>query len=652
MCGFVSIYSADSCLFRPSVLHAMTDSLRHRGPDDVGYAILGSSAHVSWKEAQPDALETAGVAFGHRRLSILDLSDAGRQPFQSADGQLWMVYNGEIYNYVELRRELRGLGHSFHTDTDTEVLLTAYRQWGQACLQRLNGMYAFLIWDGLSRTLFAARDRLGIKPLYYSCVNGIWLFASEVRALYRYPGFMPEPDSRQVFSFLWNDEVPEGGTTFYSNVKALPAAHYMRLGPGGVEARRYWNLPVEPAVRPESLSGRADELLALITDAVRLQLRADVPVATMLSGGLDSTTIAAVSNRLLRDHDPEAVSLGTRQRAISSLYPGSWNDESAKITELAQRLGIEVATVLPHEADMSDTFMDVVRAVEEPFGGTMPVVQFLMMRRAREIGVAVTLNGHGPDEIFAGYPHRHCSFVAAAYALAGQPRQAFAEWSAMKQLHQIGMTDLAYTFMRIMMPSTAHLARDLEMRRRRRYFGQEHFRNGVRSTRFADSENEGRTPLDRRLRRELFAEIVPRYLTYEDRVSMASSIESRVPFLDHRIVEFGFSLPDSDKIFNGTTKLILRRAVRDILPTSIHTSNLKVYIDPPFGRWLRGDLQSLVQDMFFGSEMKVAPYFDVPQLRRLMQRYMRAEKVGVWEQRLVWRAVVTEAWLRVVQDQR
>ncbi|CAN5608316.1 asparagine synthase (glutamine-hydrolyzing) [soil metagenome] len=650
MCGFVSIYSAVPTVFSPSVIQAMTDKLLHRGPDDFGYAIVGPSGCASWREVQPSPAEAVGVALGHRRLSIIDLSEAGRQPLHTPDRRYWLVYNGELYNYVELRDELRGLGHTFESDTDSEVLLTAFRQWGLESLQRFNGMYAFLIWDNLAQRLIAARDRLGIKPLFYTRIGSTWLFASEIKAFHAFPGFRPEPDAAHVFSFLWNDDVPEGGATFYANVRSLPAAHYMTLEAGAERLHRYWSVPAEPAPTPESPAARAEELLRLITDAVRLQLRADVPVATMLSGGLDSTTIAAVSNRLLRAQVRDADSLGGQQRAISSFYPGSWNDESARVNELARQLGIQVIEVFPHEENVRDTFMDVVRAVDEPFGGTMPIVQDLMMRRARAAGVAVTLNGHGPDEMFAGYPHRHCSFVTAAYALRGQVGKARAELAAMRELHQIGMSDLAYTLFRIAFPAAAQLARRIQMSPRRRYFEQDLFKvYGTESGRFADGGTSGRTPLERRLRRELFAEIVPRYLTYEDRVSMASSIESRVPFLDHRIVEFAFSLPDSDRISNGVTKSILRRAVRDVLPASIHASNLKVYIDPPFGRWLRGDLRPLVRDMCAG-EMEVARYLDIGALRNLVQRQLNAEKVDVWEQRLVWRALVTEAWLRSVRE--
>ena len=340
--------------------------------------------------------------------------------------------------------------------------------------------------------------------------------------------------------------------------------------------------------------------------------------------------------------------MGDHQRAISSCYPGAWNDESEKIDELAEILQIEVEKVFPAEEDISSALRDIVFATEEPFPGTMPIAQFLMMRRAREIGIAVTLNGHGPDEMFAGYPARHCSFVAAECFRRGDWRQLREELSGMRKLHGVPASDFFYTLLKIHSPASAQLARNLMTSGRRRLFHPDAFRDyGSAESRFHDSQTFGTTPLDRRLRREFFSEIVPRYLAYEDRTSMHSSVESRVPFLDHRIVEFAFSLNDSDKISGGVTKLVLRNAMRDLLPASISQSHLKVYIEPPFRRWLKGALQPMARSMLLTGKSYCSEFLNPDMFRNTVSRVLDGQATTGWEEQFVWRILILEIWLRM-----
>ena len=647
MCGFVCIYSPDRTVFDPTVLRRMTDAIQHRGPDDYGYAIVGPEVHVAWREREPDMVVTSGVAMGHRRLSILDLSAAGRQPFCSRDHRYSMVYNGEVYNYVELRDELCSLGYSFRSSTDTEVVLAAYAEWGAGCLQRFNGMWALVIWDMLARTLFAARDRFGIKPLYYLQTDDRWLFASEVKALLNHPGVKPEPDMGMVLRFLWSEDAPEGGDTFFQGIRSLPAAHFVELQSGEWRQNRYWALP-EPAASPAlTLDERSQELRELLTDSVRLELRSDVPVGTMLSGGLDSTSIASAINTNLKSEGVDRDGLGGRQRAISACYPGRWNDETAKIDELAEHLSIDVDKVYPAEVDVSARFVDVVAAVEQPFAGTMPVVQDLMMRKAQSIGLSVTLNGHGPDEMFAGYPARHCSFVAAQYLRRGRLGRSVQEVVGMKKLYQVGMTDFIYTLLRVQFPPAARWLRQAVRLSDRRYFRKEALREHALSpARFLDDQISGTTALDRRLKREFFFEVVPRYLTYEDGVSMASSVEARVPFLDHRIVEFSFSLGDADKINHGVSKFILRNAMKDVLPNAIVEDHRKIYIESPFRNWLQGCLRRTVTGGLLGDDTLISELMDPDEFRPLILRVLDGAKCSGWELSLVWRMLTAEVWLR------
>lgn len=642
MCGFVCVYDPVARPAPASVLQQMTGTLYHRGPDDFGYATSSPDGIRAWRDEPPPEIDAVGVALGHRRLRILDLSDAGRQPFATASRRFWMVYNGEVYNYVELRTELTRLGHVFRTETDTEVVLAAFQEWGPDSLSRFNGMFAFAIWDEVNKSLFVARDRIGIKPLFYARTRTSWVFASEIKALLQHPEILSELDPERLLRFLRYDETPEGSATFFKGIQALEPATFMRFDKNNVTSVRYWSLPETGFNVPSGADERASFLRELIQDSVKLQLRADVPVGTMLSGGLDSTTIALSINRLLGGDKASSL-----QKAVSAFYPGAWNDESGKVESLASQLRIEVHRVFPFDADVSQTIEDVIYSVEEPFSGTMPIVQDLMMREAKRSGLTVVLNGHGPDEMLAGYPARHCSFAAAGYLFRRQFRDFASEFSGMRKLHGIPISDFVYTLVRILSPKTAAAVRRRWTTQIDTYLDAGAL-DTLRSvpTRFLDNQSAGKTPLGRRLRREFDVEIIPRYLHYEDRVSMRSSVESRVPFLDHRIVEYAFSLPDSEKIRNGVTKKILREAMAGRLPSSILDDHRKVYIEAPSRQWLQGCLVDFARDLLGHSDMRIGTLLNIREVNSLTQRVTGRGKCASSEVSLMWRLLTAESWAR------
>lgn len=648
MCGFVCVYNPSGGNTSPATLRSMTDALTHRGPDDYGYAFAGRGRTEVWRDTDPAPFNGAGVAMGHRRLSILDLSHAGRQPFCSPDKRYWMVYNGELYNYLELRDDLVRLGYSFSTTTDTEVVLTAFREWGNRCLDRFIGMWALVIWDNKTETLFVSRDRFGIKPLFYTKAGNSWLFASEIKALLKHDAVKSIPDEGQLFRYLWSEDNPENGATFFSGVYSVQPAHILNIREGQCTEQSYWQLPeydIESDRR--SFKEKADQFLELLTDSVRIQLRSDVPVGTMLSGGLDSTSIAATINAILRSSDHGHESVKNRHQAISCCYPGMWNDETQKIDELAELLNIEVIKLFPSTADVQDRFESVIDAVEEPFSGTMPFVQDLMMAQAKASGLTVTLNGHGPDEMFAGYPARHCSFVAADYLGHGKLLKGTREVRGMRKLHNVEYSDLIYAFLRIYLPAFGRIARATHRIREKKFFREEAFRDfGSTPARFRESSTFGKSALDRRLRREFFAEVLPKCLTYEDRASMASSVESRVPFLDHRLVEFAFGLDDSDKINNGMTKYVIREAMKDMLPKSISSDPRKLFIESSFASWLQGPLRPLVEGTLLSEHSRVKGIVDPKHFLPLVKKVIEGHSVSEWSLNLVWRTLTAEMWLR------
>src|SRR5437870_8187819 len=381
MCGISGVVA----LGRPSereTAAAMARELDHRGPDGDGlYA------------------DEAGVALGFRRLAIIDLSDAGMQPFASDDGALQLVHNGEIYNYRELRRELETLGHRFRSATDTEVILCGYEQWGDRCVERFNGMWAFALWDGLERRLFCSRDRFGVKPFYYRFDRGRFVFASEPRAFRGDPETRLEPNPRAVRDYLDQAYLDDTDETFFAGIRKLPPAHSLVVDESGLRLTRYWTL--EEHERP---AGEAAEALReLFVDSIRLRLRSDVPAGTALSGGLDSSAIAVTVDHLLHTEKENAVAVGPRQRTFTAYFEVPGFDERPYAEAVVERTAAEPRWITFGPEELAGNLPSIVEAQGEPFGSTSICAGWYVMREARRAGLKVMLDGQGGDEILAGY---------------------------------------------------------------------------------------------------------------------------------------------------------------------------------------------------------------------------------------------------------
>ena len=408
---------------------AMADRLVHRGPDDHGVVLIDTRTGAAWAEdGAPGTAGAAGasydLALAHRRLAVLDPSAAGHQPMASPDGRRWVVYNGEIYNYVELRDELARRGHAFRTGTDTEVLLAAYAEWGAGCLARFNGMWAFALWDADARQLFCARDRFGVKPLYYATGPGWFAFGSEIKALLAHPAVPRRPNAAAVYDFLALRLADHTDETFFDGIHRVPAAHALVYRPGAAPAlRRYWDC--RPAPRdPLGAAGEAHAIARfreLFDDAVRIRLRADVPVGTCLSGGVDSSSIVVTANPLL----------GARQRTFSACSEDPRFDERRFIDEVIAATGAASHRVFPSGARLWDELGALVDQMDEPFHSTSQYAQYAVMRLVREAGVTVTLDGQGADELMAGYPAYHGVYLATllrAGRVGAAAREAAATW--------------------------------------------------------------------------------------------------------------------------------------------------------------------------------------------------------------------------------
>jgi asparagine synthase (glutamine-hydrolysing) len=526
MCGIAGVIGASAS---PEEVREMIASQRHRGPDDRGY----------WSEP--------GAAFGHARLAILDLSAAGHQPMEL--GPLVIAYNGEIYNFRELRSTLRG---PFHSDSDTEVLLHLYREYGDRCVEKLQGMFAFAIWDRDRRRLFAARDRVGLKPFHYAHSVGSFAFASELGALR--PAIGAGIDRSAIVDYLTYGYVP-APKTIYRGVHKLPAAHTLVLEGGKLHVSRYWSAPVEPRIFDMQVATEA--LDALLRDVVRSHLVSDVPVGVFLSGGLDSATTAYYAGQV------RTFTLGFDDPAKSEM-------DAARAT--ASCLGVQNLGILAESGDVRTALDTVARCFGEPFADDAAWSNYLVSQLARK-HVTVALSGDGGDELFGGYGRYWKRSRSPAHAarplLARWRRRGTATGPAALPATGGGLGTRALD--RVIHPSLVEPGYD------RLWHFRQYWRDDL-------------APAVRLRWLDVNTSLPERMLTKVDRTSMAHSLEVRPPLLDHRLVEFAFSLDPSLLIDadNGHGKLVLRRLMRQRLPPG-HLDRPKQGFGLPIGRWLAED---------------------------------------------------------------
>lgn len=617
MCGICGIAALGGPADE-SAVRSMARALAHRGPDGEG------------------VFAQDGVALGSRRLAVIDLSEAGLQPMTSADGRHTIVHNGEVYNYRELRTELEGHGHSFHSQTDTEVVLTAYREWGETCVERFNGMWAFAIWDTVERRLFCSRDRFGVKPFYYLWDGKRLVFASEPKA-FRAGGIRLTPNPRVIRDYLEQSYLDHTDETFFEGVKRLSPAHSLVLDEGGLRIRRYWRLePQELSVDDVSESVRE-----LFLDAVRLRLRSDVTVGTCLSGGLDSSSVACTVDHLLRTEAENARLVGLRQQTFTAYFPDTGFDERPFAAQVVARTGAEAHWVTFEAEELVADIPKIVAAQDEPFGSTSMAAQWYVMREARRAGVTVVLDGQGGDEVLAGY-RAYVGFHLADLLAEGSVRRLAAEARAFSRLNGVGPTlvGLGRAF------APERLTRAVRARSR----GTSGLVDrSLRGPDIPEAVNGSRFPSRLRRHQELLLSRrgLPELLRYEDRNSMAHSVEARVPFLDYRFVEMAFSLPSSELLRNGRTKDVLRRALGDLLPPPVRDRTDKLGFVTPEHRWLRGALGELAADVFASRPFAERGFVDAPAARRRLEQHRRGEIEAGME---LWRALNLELWAREFLD--
>jgi asparagine synthase (glutamine-hydrolysing) len=634
MCGICGVVGrADEELIK-----GMLARIRHRGPDDEGVYVSETSTG-----------ERAGL--GHLRLSIIDLSPAGHEPMSDRSGQVWLTFNGEIYNFKGLRAELEKLGHRFRSDTDAEVIIYAYLEWGHGCLARLNGMFAFAIWDGRDESLFLARDRLGIKPLYYAQTPAGFAFASEIKAILAIPGFERAVDLSaldQFMTFLWT---PDPKTAF-RGVSKLPPAHYLVYRNGKADVFEYWDVKFD---EDDSLSEAewVERLRSQVAESVRAQMIADVPLGAFLSGGLDSSTVVALMSDAAAEK-PVTYTFGFRRE---DLRYDIIEDDVRYARVVGQKFKTDYNEELL-EPRVMELLPTLVRHMDEPVADPAIITSFLICRAARE-RLTVLISGMGGDEVFAGYPRHAAVKIAEAYNLI----PTFLSRPVVAALP--GARPGRFT---ALFRNTKKLARSAALPERERYLGfgtyftqdekRELYCGDLREAAAGfDPYCEHRKYFDRvagedfvnqMLYLDLKTFLPCLNLTYTDKTSMASSMEVRVPLLDHELVELSARVPARLKLKGFTGKYILKRAAEAWLPREI-VHRKKAGFSAPIRAWLVNELRPVVEDLLSESNIRRRGYFDYRSVRRLIEQNLAGREDNSLK---VFQLLWLELWHREFIDGR
>ena len=632
MCGILAHYLFDrSGSLDESLLREMADTMTHRGPDDAGY----------WVDGQ--------IGLAHRRLSIIDLSPDGRQPMVNEDGSVRLTFNGEIYNFPSLRKELLGRGYRFRSRSDTEVILHGYQEWGvEGCLKRLRGMFAFVIWDSKRQLLFAARDRLGIKPLYYRLDDSSLIMASEIKAILRHPEVAAGVDTVGLLQhFAHRFTLPP--RTAFEGISKLSAGHYLLCQDGKTQIHEYWRPPGPEAEipAPRSFDSWVEELREKLLETVEGHLISDVPVGAFLSGGLDSGSLVAMAASF-SDHPIRTYTAG---------FGTGWHDESKEAREVSTfyQTDHHEALIKPTSAELLEK---IVWHLEEPLINTSVIPLYTVSELAKR-EVTVVLAGEGSDEVNGGYQR---------YSKIG-------DLMRMRRLRRsLPGLDTALNFVSGMLPSSPFITRVQRMNRITHarcgeYValttsalgieggGQRSLFNPDINANFNDMALEAESTLldgyhDLPEERQKFfiydmrGWLANELLIRADKISMAHSLEARVPYLDHELVEFCLSMPSEMKFRNGATKALLRKAMQPSLPEQTSRRKQHGFV-VPIGEWIRGDWRELVMDLSRDPRTRSRSIFDAGRIDEIIDEHMNGR--ADWTSS-IFGFLITEIWHRTYLD--
>lgn len=615
MCGINGRINLGSRAYLDGDIRPMMDKMHHRGPDDTG------------------TFFDNGLVFGFVRLSIIDLSQAGHQPFQSPDGRFTMVFNGEIFNYVELKTELKRLGHSFDTKTDTEVLIHAYMEWGSGMLHKLNGMWAIAIYDEDERTVFFARDRYGIKPFYYSIVGDELIFSSEIQCILEVQSENREADKTVLLDYLLFNRTEQSEYTFFKGIKKLMHGHCFTLNLDSeslsdVEPKKWYDIH-ERVNRTQGFE-EPQEYRQSFNEAVKLRLRSDVPLGVCFSGGLDSSSIASV---IMDDFNKQDLN------TFSAVYDTSFLGDESKFIDIYKDKPGERHYITPTADTLLKDLHKFIECHLEPLPSTSPYAQFKVMELASK-SVVVTIDGQGADEQLAGY-HYFFGFYYKDLLKRGRIGKLFKEMAAYTMIHRSLFAFKTFAF--FLLPAKLRIklkANDLS------YLNKQFVKDfGGRSV-VADNLYGSGSLKESLINHFEFK--LEHLLKWEDRNSMFFSLEARVPFLDYRLVEKTLATQSDMIIQDGWTKHILRESMKNTLPEEIRMRVDKNGFMTPQDDWFREPKwQEMIKSIIGSDTFANRGLFNVPQVKKMYESHLKGE---IHVAKEIWKWVHTELWMRKFID--
>ena len=640
MCGINGIVTSDYSLQKK--IKNLNILLKHRGPDDEGFVAINRSNGNFTQYSGDSSIETvkynhthisnlakdgSDLILAHRRLSIIDLSENGHGPMSTENGRFWITYNGEIYNYPELREELSTFGYTFKTSSDTEVILRAYEHWGTECLNKFNGMWAFAIWDNSKKILFLARDRFGIKPLYYTKTTDFFAFSSEIKPLVSlYPG-RPHINKHKIPFYLIYGNRLNSNDTYLDKIYSVPSSHYLVLSGNEVSVKRYYDIEAESG-KNLSETELQEKIIELLTDSIRLRFRSDVPVGTCLSGGFDSSSIVSLSSAIKKG------GLNT----FSAVWEEKECDESYYIDIVNSKYGCIEHKTYPAEDQFESVFRKLCYYQEIPTEGPGLYPQWFVMQKAGE-HVKVLLDGQGGDEVFGGY------FQMGAY-LRGilKDRRLIKLFSESGNFVQFLNKNGIHSFAGWLFP------RQYGYLTRSRLSGKFDIVNKAllkeipKQSLFFDIEPQKKFGnylgnLSYHFIRNI---TIPALLHYEDRSSMAHSIESRVPFLDYRLVELGVNLNSKYLSHRGVTRPLYRKTLKPYLPAEVVNRKDKLGFPTPFSKWTKTSLKPFINDTLLQKNNSLYDFIDSGILEKNLAGHFNNSKDYSWE---IWRLLSLKFFL-------
>ena len=625
MCGIYGYVSQKEAI-EPAILHRMGRLLKHRGPDDEGEIIL-------------DCTEVS-VGLGHKRLSIIDLSPAGKQPMTNEDETVWITFNGEIYNYREIRKELEVKGHKFRSHSDTEVIVHLYEDLGTECLKQLNGMFAFALWDNKSQSLFLARDRTGKKPLHYCLAGGTFLFASEIKSLLQHPLVSRELDLKSLNKYLAYEYVPAPNSIFKA-IKKVEPGYYLLFHDGAVVTSQYWDVPIEDyPISDRTENQYVDELKELLERAVSTRLVADVPVGLFVSGGLDSGLVAALARRA--KDNLECFSIGFEEASF---------DESRYAQQVARSLGIKHQLKIFRAQEMLHMVERLPDILDEPLADPSILPLFLLSQFASE-HMKVVLSGDGGDELFAGYQtyqaHKLVTFYdalpdfvkesikACAFRLPVSHKYLSLDFKIKQFLKGVGVSSEVRFFLWRGAFSNAERRGLLCPDVRRELQNENAYEEIYRYVRKSGLTKE----IERILYLSMKLYLQDNNLVTVDRASMANGLEVRSPLLDRDVVDFVCRLPMEYKLNGLKTKYILKKVAEELLPRNIVYRKKKGF-GVPLAQWLTGDLKEFMLDYLGQARLERQGLFHYPYVKLLIDEQLNKNKDN---RELLWTLLVFQTW--------